>query len=146
MKALARASVIALAFAAVAPVAAQHRKVVDGIEINIGVVSTTQMLRVEAQEGANHDLAPARATHHVVVGLADARTGEAIRDARVTLDVEDPHGGLQNGRLDASGLRGYPDYSGLFRFGWAGPYRLRVNVARAGATPVSATFGWTQEY
>jgi hypothetical protein len=33
----------------------------------------------------------------------------------------------------------------VFRFGWAGPYKLRVSVARAGTPPVTATFTWNQD-
>ena len=146
MHTLAHTGLLALALAAAMPAAADHRKTLGGIEINIGVVPAAALLRVDAQERSIHAAAPTTATHHVVVGVSDARTGERIAGARVTLDVEDPRGGLQSAQLDAAALRGYPDYSGLFRFGWSGPYRLHVRVVRPDAAPVSATFNWIQEY
>jgi mannose/fructose-specific phosphotransferase system component IIA len=67
-------------------VAAEHRKIVDGLEINIGIVPVPQMMRVDAYERAMHRGTPSDATHHVVVGVADVQGGTPVRDARVTLD------------------------------------------------------------
>lgn len=136
-----------LVFAALlsAPAVAEHRKVVDGVAINIGVTPAAQLLRADAYERATHRDAATNATHHVVVGVADAKTGEPIGDARVTLDLVDPRGGTQSRTLGAGNPGGFPDYSGLFRFGWAGDYRMQVKVERAGAAPVQATFGWRQD-
>lgn len=146
MHALARAILGSLALAVMVPATAQYSKVVDGLGINIGVVPVARLLQVDAHETSVHGETLRTASHHVVVGVVDARTGEPIDGARVTLEVEDPRGGLQSSALEAASARGYPDYSALVRFGWAGPYRLRVQVERAGAAPVSTTFSWMQEY
>ena len=126
------------------PSCAEHRKVVDGVAINIGVVPATQLLRADPYERAIHRTAAADATHHVVVAVANAQTGDAIGDARVTLELVDPRGGTQRKPLVRGEPGGAPDYSEMFRFGWAGEYRLRVTVERAGASPVKTVFGWTQ--
>ena len=140
MAALAVAAVIA------GPVFAEQRKVVDGLVINVGVVSASQLMRNDAYERSMHRDAAANATHHVVVGVADAKSGAPIGDAQVTLELVDPRGGTQRRTLDRGDAGGIPDYSGLFRFGWSGTYKLRVNVVRAGAAPVNSTFNWTQGY
>jgi hypothetical protein len=136
---------LAVAALIAAPALAEHRKVVNGLEINIGVVPAAQLLRADPYERSSHQEAAANATHHVVVGVADARTGAPIGDARVSLDVVDPRGATQSRTLVAGDAGGRADYSGLFRFGWAGGYKLRVNVERAGAPPVRTTFAWTQD-
>ena len=129
-----------------APVSAEHRKVVDGYVINVGVVPATQLLRADAYERAMHREIAAQATHHVVVGVMEEKTGAPVGDARVTLEVFDPRGGVQRRTLERGNPGGVPDYSALVRFGWAGEYRLRVQVARAGTAPVTSTFAWTQNY
>ena len=63
----------------------------------------------------------------------------------MTLELVDPRGGNQRKILERGDAGGFPDYSGLFRFGWSGGYKLRVTVARAGAAPVTSTFSWTND-
>ena len=139
-----RAILVMTAAALIAtPAAAEHRKMVDGLSINIGVVPAPQLLRIDAYERSSHRDAAAAATHHVVVGVADAKTGKPIGDASVTLALVDPRGGTQSRTLTRGDSGGFPDYSGLFRFGWSGAYKLRVKVERAGAAPVASTFAWT---
>lgn len=143
------AGATATAFAAMllVPAAhAEHRKVVDGVAINIGVTPATQLLNTDPYERSSHRGGSRGATHHVVVGVSDARTGAPIGDARVTLELVDPRGGHQRKTLVRGDAGGMPDYSELFRFGWAGDYSLRVTVQRAGAAPVQSRFRWTQTY
>jgi hypothetical protein len=144
-RSLSTAAILAVMLLMGTPALAEHRKVVDGLEINIGVVPAEQLLRVDAYERAAHREAATNATHHVVVGVADARSGEPIGDARVSVDLVDPRGGTQTRTLARGDADGHPDYSGLFRFGWAGAYKLRVDVERSGAAPVRTTFNWTQD-
>ena len=80
------------------------------------------------------------------IASPNATSGTPIGDAQVTLELVDPRGRTQRRTLERGDAGGVPDYSGLFRFGWSGTYKLRVNVARAGAAPVSATFDWTEGY
>jgi hypothetical protein len=124
---------------------AEHRKIVDGLAINIGVVPATQLLRADSYERAMHRERATNATHHVVVGVAEAKSGAPVGDARVTLELVDPRGGTQRQTLELGDAGGVPDYSGLFRFGWSGAYKLKVNVARSGSAPVTTTFSWTQD-
>lgn len=125
---------------------AEHRKIVDGLAINVGITPAAQLLESDAYERASHGGAAPDATHHVVVGVADAKTGAPVGDAKVTLELVDPRGGTQSKVLVRGDAGGFADYSELFRFGWAGDYSLRVTVQRAGGTPVQSRFRWTQTY
>lgn len=142
-----RAALSALAAGALllaAPAAAEHRQERDGLVINIGVVPASTLLRVDPYERAAHAAALGRGTHHLVVGVAEAATGRPLGDAKVSVDLIDPKGATQRKTLLAGNAGGVPDYSEMFRFGWSGRYRVRVNVERAGARPVRAEFSWTQ--
>jgi hypothetical protein len=134
------------AVALLAPAEAEQRKIVDGVAINIGVVPAAPLLKADAYERASHRGAQPDATHHVVVGVSDARSGVPIGDARVTVELTDPHGATQRRPLLRGDAGGVPDYSELFRFGWAGDYRLQVTVQRDHAAPVQSVFRWTQTY
>lgn len=125
---------------------AEHRQIVDGLAISVGVTPSAPLLNNDAYERASHRGAAPDTTHHVVVGVADAKTGAAVGDAKVTLELVDPRGGRQNKVLLRGDAGGIADYSELFRFGWAGDYSLRVTVQRAGGTPVHSRFRWTQTY
>lgn len=125
---------------------AEHRNIVDGLAINVGVTPAAQLLDKDAYERASHRGAAPGATHHVVVGLTDANTGAPVGDAKVTLELVDPRGGRQTKVLVRGDAGGFADYSELFRFGWAGDYSLRVTVQRTGTPPVHSRFRWTQTY
>jgi hypothetical protein len=125
---------------------AEHRQIVDGLAINVGITPAAQLLDSDAYERASHRSAARDATHHVVVGVSDANTGKPVGDAKVTLELVDPRGGRQSKPLLRGDAGGFADYSELFRFGWAGDYSLRVTVQRAGGTPVESRFRWTQAY
>jgi hypothetical protein len=100
---------------------------------------------VAAENRKMHKEASTAATHHVVVGVTEVKSGAPVGDARVMLELVDPRGGVQRKTLERGDAGGVPDYSGLFRFGWGGAYKLRVSVTRAGASPVTTTFAWNQE-
>ncbi len=113
--------------------------------IIVGGGPAAPWLRTDPYERVSHRESATNATHHVVVGVTDPRTGEPIGDARVSMELVDPHGAAQSQTLIRGDAGDRPDYSGLFRFGWSGAYKLRVNVGRASAAPVHATFGWTHD-
>jgi hypothetical protein len=66
------AALIAAAVLIATPASAEHRKVVDGIAINIGVVPAAQM-RADAYERSMHREAGTSATHHVDVRMDAGR-------------------------------------------------------------------------
>ena len=125
--------------------AAEHRKEVDGLVINVGVVPTGQLLRTDAYERSSHRTAAANATHHVVVSVADAASGRPVGDATVAVELVDPKGGRQTRTLIRGDAGGIPDYSELFRFGWSGTYQVWVKVERGpDKAPVRTTLAWTE--
>jgi hypothetical protein len=141
-----RPGLLALAAAtclAAAPAVAEHRKVVGGLVINIGVVPAAALVRADAYERSSHPGALGRGTHHLVVSVADESTGRPVGDGRVTVELVDPKGSRQSKMLIRGDAGGFPDYSEVFRFGWTGSYQVKVNVERASTAPVRASFSWT---
>lgn len=135
-----------IAFAAAASLAgaaaAENRKVVGGLVINIGVVPAN-LVRADSYERASHKDALSQGTHHLVVSVADESTGRPLGDGRVTVELVDPKGNRQSKPLIRGDAGGFPDYSEMFRFGWTGRYQVKVNVERATGAPVRAVFNWT---
>jgi len=136
-------SAVALLFAAAlaaAPVSAQQRKTVEGIVINIGIVNALMAEHVDAQHGV-HQGGHGSGAEHIVVSLADAKSGARIAGAEVAIELKDPKGRIQRKALMAMTTSGVPDYSEVFAFGWSGKYSLRLTVTPKGATkPVSTRF------
>lgn len=131
----------AIAAAALAfPVAAQQMKTVRGIVVNIGIVSAVMAEHADAQHGA-HTGGHGAGMEHIVVALAEGKSGARIADADVTIEVKNPKGAVQKKPLLAMTTAGYPDYSEVFDFGRSGKYTLTVLIKRNGAAkPVAATF------
>ena len=132
---------VALAFTAGAH--AEHTRQVGDVVVNIGVVSA-RALADDPAERASHGDALLGSAQHVVVSLADATGRKSAPAAAVAVRVVDPKGRIEERQLVAGAPYGVPDYSGLFRFGWSGPYRLEVRVVPEGSKPpVVADFTWT---
>ena len=128
------ASLIAL------PAAAQQMKAVGGIVINIGIVSAIAAEHADAKHGV-HTGAHGSGMEHVVVSLAEEKSGARIGDADVTIEVKNPKGTLQKKPAAPMVTAGFPDYSEVFDFGWSGSYVVRVNIKRkAAAKPIEAVF------
>lgn len=121
---------------------ASHQKTVSGLIVNIGVVPAEQALRFPAESGSHAKAQPSGAKH-LVVSVSDAKTGKHIEDARVSAEIRDPKGTVHRKPLIRAETMGSPDYSEMFALGWAGSYRIRIQVERPGAKPVRADFVWT---
>ncbi|HEX6317331.1 MAG TPA: hypothetical protein VFZ84_00550 [Burkholderiales bacterium] len=141
MKAPTLLAALALGLAlAAAPVSAQHMKTVKGIVVNIGIVKALAAEHVDAQHGV-HKGAHDSGVEHVIVALAEEKSGARIADAEVSIELEDPKGRLQRKPMMAMVTAGYPDYSEVLYFGWSGRYTLRVSILRKGMVkPVQAVF------
>ncbi len=120
---------------------ASHEKTVNGLIINIGIVPASQALGFPA-ESASHAKEPPSGAKHLVVSLSDAKTGKHIEDARVRAEIRDPKGAVHRKQLIRTETAGRADYSEVFVLGWAGSYRIRIQVERPGAKPVRADFRW----
>jgi hypothetical protein len=122
------------------PVAAQQMKTVGGLVINIGIMNALQVEHVDEKHGV-HTGGHGSGTQHIVVALADQKSGTRIADAAVTIEVTDPKGRRQSKSALAMQTAGFPDYSEVFDFGWSGKYAVRVLIRGKGAAkPVEATF------
>ena len=122
------------------PAAAQQMKTVGGVVVNIGIMSAIEAEHVDAQHGA-HKGGHGSGMEHVVVSLADEKSGARIGDADVTIEVKNPKGSVQKKPAAPMVTAGFPDYSEVFDFGWSGSYVVRVSIKRkAAAKPVQAVF------
>lgn len=121
---------------------AEHQKAVAGMVINIGVVPASKAAAFPL-EAEKHKATHPDGAQHVLVSLSDAKTGDHIGNARVTLDLRDPKGKSQKKLLVVGSTAGIPDYSEIFNFGWSGQYRIRVTIERQDAKrPVTADLKW----
>jgi hypothetical protein len=121
------------------PVSAQQ-KTVNGLVVNIGIVNAIEAEHSDAQHGV-HKGGHGSGSQHILVSLAEEKSGARVGDAQVSIEVKNPKGVVQKKALMPMVTAGYPDYSEVFDFGWSGKYQLRVTILRkAGAKPVEATF------
>jgi hypothetical protein len=122
------------------PAAAQQMKTVGGVVVNIGIMSAIAAEHSDAQHGV-HTGGHGSGMEHVVVSLAEEKSGARIGDADVTIQVKNPKGGVQKKPALPMVTAGFPDYSEVFDFGWSGSYVVRVSVKRkAAAKPIEAVF------
>lgn len=136
-RALAAAALCAALVAA--PVAAQQMKTVGGVVVNIGIISAIAAEHADARHGV-HKGGHGSGMEHVVVSLAEEKSGARIGDADVTIEVKTPKGSVQKKPALPMVTAGYPDYSEVFDFGWSGSYVVRVSVKRKAAKPIEAVF------
>ena len=126
-----------------APAAAQQAKTVADVTIRFGLVTALEAEHADAQHGT-HKGGHGSGMEHLVVTLADARTGKHIGGASVRVEVTDPKGMQQSKMLQGMSAAGYRDYSEVFHFGWSGRYTIRMTILRPGdAKPLKATFTQT---
>lgn len=136
-RALAAAALSAALVAA--PAAAQQMKTVGGVVVNIGIISAIAAEHADARHGV-HKGGHGSGVEHVVVSLAEEKSGARIGDADVTIEVKTPKGSVQKKPALPMVTAGYPDYSEVFDFGWSGSYVVRVSVKRKAAKPIEAVF------
>ena len=105
-----------------------HRKVIDGMEIYLGVIRSdalgevpwyTKFLRGEG-------------SYHVNISVFDAKTRLAVTDASVTVKVADPIG-LQSKSLELMAINNTISYGGHFRMDGEFPYAITAQIKRPDA-------------
>ncbi|HYL25475.1 MAG TPA: hypothetical protein VEV21_13880 [Burkholderiales bacterium] len=122
------------------PASAQQMKTVDGLVINFGLMSAEQAVHAEGHREAHPDKFPS-GSQHVLITIAEEKTGRPVSDAEVVVEVIDPKGKVVSKPLLHTSAGGMPDYSELYVFGWSGTYSVRVSVTPAkGAKPVKTSF------
>ncbi len=122
------------------PAAAQQSRTVSGIVISFGIVPAEVALRADGHRDS-HPTNPPAGSQHLLITLDEAKTGKRIGDAKVVIEVADPHGRKEKKPLLHTQAAGLADYSEFFRFGSQGAYSVRVIVTpKPGAKPVEARF------
>jgi len=141
------ASVSAAGPASVAvTVADSHHKLVDGIEVYLGIVSA-ESLRGRpkgSKESAMHGGVPTgRDFYHVNISLFDRKTRAVIADAQVEARVAEPVTGGQTKKLESVTVDNMKSYGNYFRMASTNPYTITVSVRRPGMTrPAEARFDY----
>ncbi len=140
-----RPSLASCAFAAIllsvgAPVAAQQRTVVEGIVVNLGIVTAEEAFGAEGHREA-HPFTTAASARHLLITLDDQKSGNRIGNAEVVVEVADPGGRVEKKALLHTQAAGLPDYSEMFDFRSFGEYTVRVVITpQSGAKPIEAQF------
>ena len=138
------AVLFAAMIAAPLTVRAQQARTVDGLRINIGVVTTAWAKHFEEESVTHPNLGKPGHDHHLVVSLTDAKTGTHLADAEVRAEVRSPDRSVETKKLMPRVTSGVPDYSEIFDMHEAGRYRITVYVkTKAHAKPLVARFAWT---
>lgn len=121
------------AFPAVPP---SNRKIVDGTEIYLGIVSA-ESIRTQhpkgSKESAMHGGVPRGGDYyHVNVSLFDSKTRAAITDAQVEASVNEPVSGGEKKKLETVTFNNMASYGNYFRMASTNPYTITVQIRRPG--------------
>jgi len=140
MKPTIRCAIAAFAALCALPAFGQQHKTVEGLVVNLGVMSAERAVHAAGHRDMHPDKFPS-GSQHVLITLADEKSGRRIGDAEVQVEVRDPKGVRAAKWLMHTSAAGMPDYSELFVFGWSGSYTVDVNITPfKGAKPVKASF------
>lgn len=122
------------------PVAAQQAKTLDGVVVNLGLMSAARAVHAEGHREAHPATFPS-GSQHILITLSDSKTSRPIGDAEVLVEIVDPKGKVEKKPLLHTSAGGMPDYSELFVFGWTGTYSVRVTANRPNvAKPFKTSF------
>jgi hypothetical protein len=125
---------IALALAGAAWGQVPGAKSVHGMVVRVGVapIEQIQTLPGGRPERTMHAQHASIDRDHLVVALADERTGERIEKANVTATVSRLGMAEEHRELEAMPQPGPTTWGGYFDLREPGPYVIRVEVARPG--------------
>ena len=110
------------------------QKSVDGIVVRIGIVDAKQVAKHATghAETGMHGAKKGSGGDHVVVSLADERSGQFIREAEVWLAVDRSGVGHVRQKLEPMAMPDAPSFGGWLDLRQPGPYRITVEVSRPG--------------
>jgi len=115
-----------------------NRKIVNGTEIYLGIVSAESMRAQYSKgtpESSMHGGIPSRkGYYHVNVSLFDGKTRAAITDARVEVSVREPVSGGETKELELVTLSNLKSYGNYFRMSGKNTYAITVRVRKPGAS------------
>jgi hypothetical protein len=139
-RALAGPAIAALALAVVsacAPRASEAQsQVVEGLKLDYGLVAdqTVAGHPKDHSEAAMHGGAPVDPHgYHVVLSVADAKSGQRVSDAEVSMGLSGPgHPGTNVTAMDPMIVEGQQTYGHYVVLPSQGPYQLKFEVRRYG--------------
>ena len=133
-------SLFVLAAAITLPAFAQQEAKVEGLVIELGVTPAEKAVHALGHAQAHPQKFPS-GSQHLLITVAEQKSGRRLADADVVVEVVDPKGKAATKTLIHTSAGGMPDYSELFVFDWSGTYSVRVNITPwAGAKPVKTSF------
>lgn len=110
-----------------------------GLDIVYGVVPGA-ILDANATTGdgahMNRENARRGGSHHLVIALFDANTGQRIPDAAVSARIEALGGNVESKALPVMVIAGTITYGSFFRLDSDTPYRIHLSIQRPGRTDV----------
>ena len=115
---------------AAAPAWAQQERTVQGLVIDLGLMSAEKAVQAEGHAEAHPKTFPS-GSQHILITVVDAKTKSRIGDATVVVSVRAPNGRTEEKPLLHTQAAGLADYSELFVFGSSGTYRVRVKITPA---------------
>lgn len=118
-------------------------KTAGGILFRIGLAGPETVAQHSARhaETGMHGNRPRSGMDHVVVVLADARSGERISDAVVSLELDRPGADHVRREMDRMEVQGAASYGAYVDLRQKGPYRIRIRAARPGhSVPAETQF------
>lgn len=123
-----------------APVPAHdpNRKVADGTEIYLGIVSADTMRerygKDDPERMIHGGIPSGRNYYHLNVSLFDSKTRLAVANAEVEVSATEPVSGGETKELELVTLKGTKSYGNYFRMSGKNPYRIVVRVRRPGVS------------
>jgi len=114
-------------------------QVVQGMEIYFGMLPSEifQGHPKGHPEGTMHDGVPAKAnSYHLLVALFNRATGKRIGDAEITASVSEGTKPGPHKKLEPMLMAGTASYGNFFSMPSSGPYRIHVQIRRAGVSGV----------
>jgi hypothetical protein len=125
-------AVAALCFFASVHAHAQERRVLDGLVINIGWVDAARAKQSPEHSAEHRAHAHRKGVYHLLVSLADAKTGKTIEDATVVAVIDDPLDRVKRVPLKKGKTGDYTDFSEYLELGPVGRYNIGLEIAVRG--------------
>lgn len=113
------------------PAASERVKVVDGVEVQFGVVPAARAVPAHKQNPGGervHGGTPSLDAYHVDVALFDAATRTRITNAKVWATVRELNTAGKRKRLDAEAFANAVSYGNYFAIRGEGPFRIVVEA------------------
>lgn len=110
------------------------QKSADGLIVRIGIADAAQVAKHAAGHGEQrmHGATKESGSEHVVVSLADERSGRLVQDADVVIVVDRSGVDHVRRRLEPMSMADAPSYGGWLDLRQPGPYRITVEISRPG--------------